>query len=329
MGALVLGLGSGCGLTKNLDEMHDATQEMSTTTKKVASTSENLEELTEELYTDLRQGNAVTIRSERQKAMESTTSIESKVSEAGKYYMAFEFQLWKNFGPDSEEKLNFLLKCGFMEFFRDIARYMPADRAVTGLAQTEEMRNLYALAATMHEVNPNQEIQAKAKGAKTRSVLSLIKEALAIGAKIETGKADPKAQPEWVTEVLAHEQDAVYLLQLRAAFLPAMAFSKLTTVPASQALAGAWAGDVSRYNTIQIFTFAGWLKEAMATAAFLKEIGREYAFEVPIRVLFGNLNPLADQSPNAASKARAQAVGTLNAVIDGFKKANPPAVPVP
>jgi hypothetical protein len=320
--------GSGCGITKNMDEMHDATLAMNKTTNGVARTSESIEKLTDELYADLRQGNALTIRSERLRALELAPSQEAKISEAAKYFMAFEFQLWKSYGVDSDQRLTELQKCAVQEFFRDVSSYIPHDRD-TSLkpVPSNAMRNLYAIAVTLHEVNPNTRDFVESKGKKPDSMLDLIKRALEAKAGVEAGKRDLAREPSWVSEVLAHEQDAVYLLQLRAAFLPVMVLGRIAAIDTGNEvkdattlvmmLTSAWDAKLEGQNLVQLATYAKWIRESLKTVAFLADHGYSAALDGKLVRLYQNMNPLV---AGAASAPRSGAIAGLQEAVSQFRK---------
>lgn len=224
-----------CSEQKKLDEMHDATLKMEKTTSqmsdntiKLKQKTDSLEQLTsdlkdmnEELYDALRQGNALQLRREAYKEILAAPTMFKKISEAGKYFMSFEVQLWNELGQDKVlPKRDILKQQAAEEFFLEIEELAPRDGSVDPTAQGEvsntninsdknRSASFNAMAAAMHKVNRKQNLTLKSDPAlKEVSMYSIMEEALLL--------PRDQAQKEGAArEVLAHEAKAIQLLQAR------------------------------------------------------------------------------------------------------------------
>ena len=320
---------SSCG---KLDDMHDATMALKTKTDEVGATSQDLKTLTTDvdkksadldqkttqvlqtsqdlktLTTDLldenRQGNAVTIRGQRLDAMDKTKDQQAKIGEAGLYYSAFEFQLWTDFANDDEAKLQQLYVDSVTEYFRVISQYIHPDYNPSPTSNDNRMKNLYALAVTMHQVNPNETWIVPNQTA--LNMLDLVKNSLAAKELGESGKTLPAYQVEVLNH--PHEEEAVYMLQLRANFLPAMTLANISKLQKGGLTAKwaeakmylkAWDADISNANLESLEEFRAWMAEANATATFLKGIGQSAKLDTTVQKIFRNMRPL---NPNSNDK---------------------------
>lgn len=325
----LLGLAA-CGPIKNMDEMHDATNSMATTTDHMSKTTEEMKGKTEDLYhttlstyTDLRQGNSLIIRADALNDMEKYASIESKIDEAGMYYMAFEFQLWKNYGPDTEKAREALYLEAAQQFFRDIHRYMDADRSTDPASTNPAMQNLFALAVALHQLNPNQEAMAEKSGIANVSMLSLIKGTLAKQADVESGKIAWDSVKEYEREILTNAKDAIYMLQLRANFLPMMVLAKLTPIETMnffekvKLLLFDYDANWQQLNLAQVKEYTRWINEASATVTYLSKLGESAQIDSKVTKLYGHLRLPA---PSVSRASRDAALNGLLTALADFRK---------
>ena len=328
LGALgTLGSLTGCQILTNMDEMHDATLSASKATNEVESVAKHTDGTTEEVrdvaiatYEDLRQGNAMTIRSQRIQAMEATSVIDTKISEAGKYFMAFEFQAIKDLPLDSD-RLQSLYLAAAQDFLRDLARYIPENRDLSPDSKDANMQNLYALGAALQEVNPNASLEAERHGLpQPPSMLTLIENALLNKKSIESGKLALGDLPAYQRELLTNEQDLVYLLRLRADFIPAIVLDMLhpgmryagKITQAKMALFG-WDADLAEMNSVQVDVAAERLEAGNKTRDFLLTIGDDPQIDAGLKKVYGKMN--LNDAQNGSSRIHVL-VRLQNAVND-------------
>lgn len=288
--------GAGCGVKKQLDEMHDSTVNMNRTTGKLSASTEELDRKTAELYDALRQGDSLSVRRNQLQALLGAKEMPRKISEAGKYFMAFEFQIWSSMGRDKDERREELAALGVREFLKDVHDFIGVDPKVEPFASGEKdeanrARSLNALATAMHILNPKQEETLREHSVlKPISVYGMIEEALRAGREIESGARLPEEYPQYIREVLAQEKTAVFLMQVRYNFLGVLALGR--TVPldrmkkayisskskAAGKLIDAFSktdlvADMSQHNLVEIREFTSYLQGALRTHALLLEIG--------------------------------------------------------
>ncbi len=296
---------SACSAVKNMDEMKDTTkdmknitQDMSTTTNGMAETTERMDatslgiQLTsDDLYEDLRQGNAMTFRSQRLEAMDKNNDQLGKVSEAAKYFMSFEYQLFKNHVTDTPEKLEYLKFNAVQEFLREIAKYATGAYGFDGHDKVNMFSlnplsrnnnaNLNALVVAMHLTNPNMDKNSKLRNFPKISMMDLIEEALLHSKAIESGKEKAESLSPFINEVLDYEPIVYWLIQVRHNFLATMAVAKFSHLLEKGPLAqAAWVTltpqittDLHEFNTVELKSVILWLTEANRNVEFLRKCG--------------------------------------------------------
>lgn len=302
-----------CGEMKKVDEMHKATMDMSETTKSLAKTSDGMKANTEELYDASRQGTALQLRREAMRQLPLASSSGSKVAEAGKYMMSFEYQLWNGAGQDAlPGKRDELMKDAVTELFRDLMEFDSGTELSDPTAQFDGEPHSHnnkdavfnALAVALQQVNRKQEEMHRARpDVPLVSMLTLIQTALAEEKDINEGRiAADKISPV-SSVVLANKALAVRLLQARQQFIPfvflaetsplgkvkfaknAGLFSKAkgawalasVTGGLAKALVTGWTLDLDRLNLPQTLEFLHYFKAADATREFLVKTGLEPA----------------------------------------------------
>lgn len=229
---------SACSLKKDMKEMHDSTVEMNkkmTDTyelmKQMKSSTDTVSETANHTYLDMRLNESVKDGFIALDAMDKEDSLERKMVAAGFYYASMEFQLWKGgFKNDNEEHRRLMYKLALTRFFHDIAEFLPknltpatASELLNSLPPDTEdksekdntIKNLYALAALMHEINPNQEVMAKEKNFKPISFLDVLNEGLLALAEEKSGKRQTVNDPEYIQLIAQNEERLKLMLSLR------------------------------------------------------------------------------------------------------------------
>jgi hypothetical protein len=259
---------SGCGMIRNLNEMHDATESMNdkmdhtntaidhtnnsvdttnTTANHMAHTTDGMAQdvattacVAGETYTALRQGNTLQARvgEDALGGMDSGHAIEDKIFHAGAYMKAFEFQIWNCADPDSAAYLKIFYRQAAEEFTRVLPNYLTTDKtkwSVSPIATDNKSNDLYAIAVSLQELNANiveayRLSDSKGKGKWDQQPQSMLD-------LIETSltrKVEIAAHPERATladrEFLFNEDLMVQLFQIRMNFLAAMALAKVSNL---------------------------------------------------------------------------------------------------
>lgn len=211
-------------------ELEETNQSLDGVATKILGLNSELKQINDglkNLGTDARQGLTTGIRTQAFEALINAKSIESKLAAATTYFMAFEFQLWRNEGFDDKERKNQLIYDGVAEFYRSISGFIEENGwnlSPDGNANT--MNVLYALSATIDSINSNQHLYL-APEQKT-SFLSIISESIEISKKVRDGEIDIADAPAYIKETLLWEDISTYMLRLRHNFISGILLVKLS-----------------------------------------------------------------------------------------------------
>jgi hypothetical protein len=318
-------------------QLDNQTTQVAAQTQQVVSLTEQLKELTQELaeltsglgqttqstYEDLRQGNSVTLRAYALKQMTNAKAIEEKLSFAGIYMQAYEFQLWKGTGMDDQSVLQGLYYEGFLEFFKDVREFEDGSWNLDPTSTSMTNEDLYALAATMHEVNQNAVALDTANNTPQVSILSLIKDTLAKKKDFESGKITWNSLQPFEQEILDSEQDAVYLLRLRENFLAIMTLSQLSNLEYEGFIAKLGnfllgiTPDFTDLNLAQIDTDTTWIQEANTTHDWLVANGYDPMINWKLAHLYA---PLKMPDTSTLAEPRKDAMNAFIQQIQIFQK---------
>jgi hypothetical protein len=274
-----------CSELKKVDEMHDATVKMSDTTEDMKKSTTELKGQTDELYDALRQGNSLQLRREAYNSILQAPSLFKKISEATKYFMSYEIQLWNGIGQDiSADKRASLEQQATQEFFMEIEELAPRDNSVDPLAEPDAKditsrdnmtASFNAMAVAMERTNRKQIENVDRLGEKKIvSMYSLMEDALLAPRDIpQTGSN---------REVLAHEEKAIQILQTRYNMFPLMfidAVSKLgdkNKVMQAKTLLMGWDLELSGMSATQVeFLKTEVLQKGIDAKELLIKLGRK------------------------------------------------------
>jgi hypothetical protein len=282
----------------------------------------NMKALTGSMYQDLRQGNSLELRTRRLQAMREAPVIEGKISEAGKYFMGFEFQLYKAFATDDESKMDDLKLDSINEFFRDLPTFSYGGFGINPQATTGDMGNLFALAVAIHRVNPNEERLIREKNLPKVTMLNMIEDTLAKKAQIESGEIQAK---EWEHQILVHEEECHYLLQLRANFLGVMALDGLTNVGDAGLIAKAkmlyfrYTVNLSQHTMARLEEYAKWLNEANRVRRFMSGLNIDHRIDDKVMKLYRNMNLYVSVQPAKPTPRDRRNSDLQQAVVDAIE----------
>ncbi len=337
-------VGFGCSMTKDMDEMHDATNQMN---QKMDTTNQGMATMTDqtnELYVDQRQGFSDQIRHQFLDALEKAPTFMAKISEAGQYFLAYEFQLYKHFGSDTPAKLDSLYDQAVEEFFRTFRRYIDdkyaidpshaSDRMEVGVgdastqASTNDqnrMLNAAALAVMMYRVNLNLQNDTRVLPSEKISMQDLIEQGLDLKTQLDSGAIKETDLKEWQREVLRHETDAYYALQLRTTFVPAIVLGDISDIADVNILTKglrmlkSWDNDLSQLTNVeQIVTNTAYMKDANTQVAWLLAHRVDPRIDSTIMKIFKNMNVTANMAvpPGGSTQAQGKARTRISALKD-------------
>lgn len=341
---------AGCTVTKNLDQMHDATVKMSDTTDKMKddtdqmktstqnlqTDTEHLQKETDELYNALRQGNALQLRRDGFDAVLKGPTMFKKLSDAGTYFMAYEVELWTNTGEDAgEDQRNILAQQATQEFYMQMEGLAPRDNSVDPTAQPDpkdfdsqknRTASFNAFAAAAHQVNRKQaDVLAANGGYQAISMLSLTEEALSAEKSLNKGTANLGTRELYIHEVLVHKDKAIQLMQTRYNFLPMMFIDGVTQISDKglfgklEILEGGWTCDMTKMNIEQVKFFENEvLGQAIEARNFLKSIGVKPVMNSTVIKLLNNMKLVAgSKSEPALAAEQVKLVGMIHDLKTG------------
>ncbi len=305
------------------ESMQQAIENMSKKTDEVVKTTAGVEAKTDQVYSDARQAQSLEIRTKSLSELEDTEDQVAKLSQAAHYFMAFEFQLWKNTSTDSLEKLAYLKRDAIDEFMRDVRRYIPESHTLNPSRTDQKSKNLYALVATMHVLNSNS--LPKEKGGGT-SMVDLLSEGLLAKAKVESGEVKLSDLPEYQRAVLSFERDVVYLLNLRINFIPSMIVTELATkngrylskLDLASMLVFPWRAYTSERNLGHFRLYSELLDEAAKAKNVLRLAGANVKIYPGLVQILKKMR-FRSQDSAAESEVRRAAIEKLRAQIEDFK----------
>lgn len=290
----------------NMDNMSDKTNSMEKKTNQLSEDSC-------ELYDALRQGNTLTIRRDSiNNLLNGTRQEAAKISEAGPYFMAFEFQLWSDRCQDnSETKRDKLMAVAAQEFLRQVQEFyadndLSPDPSATSDGSGFTNKNLHAiinaLAATLHELNPKQEMRKAANpDFKTYSMLDILENGLAAKADLNSGKMRHGTEPEYVKEVLMQEKYAVALLQARYNMAVAIVIDGISHIRDGffnqvMMFLKPWDANLKSQNLVQITEYQKYVNGANEVHDFLLKIGEKPELNKMFKKVLENMRYTPDKS---------------------------------
>lgn len=298
--ALSLALLSGCSEVKKLDEMRETTGDMKS--------------VTDELYDTLRQGNSLQLRREAYESVLKAPTLFKKISEANKYMMSYEFQIWNKLGQDKEgEKRDLLGQQAAMEFFMEMEELAPKE--VNPLAEpdgekinSEENRSasFNSMALAMHQVNRKQ-VRAINQNPEEQmmSLYSMMEEALLTPRN--------EAQKGYAREVLAHEALAIKLLQARYNIFPLVFIDSVSHIGTKSLVGkafqvyGSWNMEVDSMNATQVeYLQTEVLNHAVAAKNLLLKIGVKPEMNSTVAKLLANMTIVESKKKSAAAETQSQ-----------------------
>lgn len=315
-GALFL---SGCDLVDKVDGSLDKINDMSDNTKNMQEKMDQLPVLTKascELYDALRQGDTLTSRRNAVVNLLNSRQMARKISESGKYFMAFEFQLWSDSCQDeSNLKLDYLKDSAAREFLREAQEFVadgdlspdPAAQADGDMYSTGNLKASFnALAATLHMLNPKQEYRSKKEEQfKSYTMLDLLQDGLAAKVDLQSGRISADELPLQLREVLLQEKYAVALLQARYNIAVAIVLDGISNINGgffsqTKMFLSPWSVDMNKANIAQLIEFQSYVKGAIEVRDFLRMHGYQPQLNSKFKQVLRNMRFNPDQKRTKA-----------------------------
>jgi len=277
------------GSLDQIGQMNDKMQQMQSDTSAMKDQTGHVSTDSCELYDALRQGDTL---ASRRNALDKLITVHDearKISEAGKYFMAFEFQLWSQSCEDTNQlKRDVLMQAAAQEFLREVQDFLPqGEFAPDPAAESDGVQysdgnlaaSVNALAAGLHVLNPKQEYRnltiAKFPAL---SMLDVLEQGIAAKKLIDSGKRTVESYPLYVKEVLIQEKAAVALLQARYNIATAIALDGISDIRSGfftqiKMYLTSWTAQMDRANLAQLQEYQAYIKGAVEIRDFLKANG--------------------------------------------------------
>ena len=295
-----------CSVKNDMDNMRQTTKKMKKTTDKMSESTDKIQELTEEMFHGAREFISLTNGDVTLNSVLESEGVSKKIVKASYFFAGMEFQLWTGKNKDTAEFREELIKKDVTTFFwliddmvkDDYDIQTPSVSKFWGTEKYDNWINLSVLAAAMSKVN-NKQIKATATVYPILSFYDIIVESLKAKKDYEAGLE----VPSYVEEVLAYEDVAIYLLQLRHNFLPFILASKMSNFEDSMLdslykIYFEWEADPSSFNKAEHKKFLSIIDRCITTRVDLEAIGVELQYNEDIVSLFQNLTwVIADNTP--------------------------------
>ena len=296
------------GMDGKMKGMNATMEIMNEKMEGMKSITQDMLEQTNELYDAAKLGDSSMQRRAALEALGKATATGRKVTEAVKYFISFEYQLFSGFGQDqSDDKRKHLLYEATLEFFKDITEFTTKETVPQPLAQAakggddNKEASFNALAVSLHKMNRKQEEYIKKNNLKEEDSLSMYKVILSALAKkkaIDEGQLKLSELADYEREVLNNEEVAIKLIQARSNITAAIVLNGVSDIQkdipgngpiasllkelsdvAKGVLKGAemrfkkWDVPVAKINAVQSETAIKYIASILATHKYLKEIG--------------------------------------------------------
>lgn len=319
LGLAALGLLSdGCTQTKQLEEMHDSTAEMNHTTQKMNDRMGNLRDVTSGLCRGSSQALPLQARQMTLNQMDRAVAPEDKINWAVTYVQGFDFQAWP-LCESSPSEIDHMLDDAVLEFFQVIQRYdsghrIPNPFVAAGASGADAQDLAFNMLSTALGFVNRQQLDNRDKNASAPvySFLSIIKESLSAGVKLDKGELRLSDLKQYQIDVLANKGIAVKLLQARQSMSLAivLSFAKKVTVSsvgnlvqmAKDRYLSRWVGGTHKWrfriddwNQAQLKNYGKFVNDAVEARAILKEIGVKPELDPSLAALIGGMTASTSQ----------------------------------
>ncbi len=314
---------SSCSVADDVDELKGSVGEMKDQTR-------HMRDRTEDIYSGTRE--AESINSLRQSFAEvvrgGDKEIVRKLEYAMIYFGSFEFQHWQNNYEDTLSRRDHLMAKAVELFFAQIDDLIDDSFPISVWNPSGQAYQnwlvLSVMSVAMSQRHPNQELYAKEGKFHARSMMDIIVESLSLKADILRGTK----VPEYVSQVLRWEQQALYLLQLRHNFIPFMVLGTMTNFEesffAKLRRFLPWSLDLSEANEIQIQWWNDWLRQADQTRNILQALHVKPQTNTLMKFIYSSLSEVSgldrehnlDSTKTLSNEVRLEFVGH----IEGLKR---------
>ena len=291
-------------LKDKMGKMTESLEQVTSNMKKVSDSVTAVDSKVHELGSDGRQAIGAGIRDSAWKAMMESEFVERKFAQAGIYYSAFEFQIWKGTGLDTAERRDSLRFDAASEFLRSVSgACLKQKYSMDILSKDSSMNDLFAISALLHFVNPNQELFAQKNGFKPESMLDIIENGMRKKKFLAEGKVTFEEITNADKEVQVWWDASEYLIRLRANYLAAITTFKLARLEEAQnsldekarqarLMIGPWNPALDYYSSLPgaIKEVTTYLRESTKARKFLREMNIDPKTDPKLKIAIKNIN---------------------------------------
>lgn len=339
-------------MSSNLDDMHDKTNQMADTMNGMAKDSQDLKSLSESTFYGLRAVDARKLRDDTRNCLVNSDALSDKLACGTAYFYAFEFQNWKDEGPDNKAKLDSLKEMAVREFFEFLKVFWGPNKHFWQDLEplSPNTLDLYAFAANLHQIYPDQDFQGAKKGFTPISMLTILQDGLL--AEYQNPSQDPNSMPKWMYYVQVSKNDAIALMKKRITFMPFLAYAflnhlekkgKLQLLWDSGLVNRSWDVNLNDFSLAELDFYTLIVRRALMSRQFLNSINIDaipdngFTSTLKIENIFKKMRVNYD-SPTRAPEfvAKAAQMKTFQALNDllsapqnEFKKVDPSTYVIP
>lgn len=282
------------GMNETMKGMDGQMKDMNGAMSKMQEVTKDMSEQTSELTDIAKIGDSSIQRRNAFEALWKATSTGRKITEAVKYLISFEYQLFSGIGQDkSEEKRARLIHEATQEFFKDINEILTKSEQPKPLAEaekgTEENKEsaFNAIAISLHKFNRKQEEYVNKFKLSKENILSMygiISSTLKKKKDINEGLISRDELLDYEKEILINEEIAIRLLQARHNIVAVALLCELSEINKGTVVAGQnitagkmllsnWDVAAAKINLVQTEEYLKHIQSIYNTQNLLKEIG--------------------------------------------------------
>lgn len=310
-----------CSMPSDVKETKDTSKNieaysknLDTNSDKLASDSHYIANGTGKIFGGGRKDLSFERPDERYKELVAAKGDTEKIRYATALCQSFEFQQWTGSTDDTVKKKYQLYAKGLRDFFAMFDslinhNYTVDTDFVGGIPKPPDDRwkTLASVAVAMAEIDPDQQAASDANHIEAESIYSLIVKGLGMKAAANAGKNIP----DYAKQVLDWEDEAVFFLQLRHNYFPAMVMARFSDFAtgldkeAGAFLLGLKVNLPANATKIQDQGIT-WLMAAQETQRTISKLGYPLQFNRAILTTFSNtkfaIPDSVESSPELQSK---------------------------
>jgi hypothetical protein len=217
--------------------------------------------------------------------------------DAGKYLMAFEYQLFKGNLFDTPDYQERLFDDAALEFFHQLASYVSNPKEEIDPTSTDNRtQSFLAISAVLEQTLAGSNVIAAQKGSETTSMYTLIRDALRKSQGVESGKVSYNQLKSHEAEILNNQDMALELLKARANILPLIVVSRITNIEQRSFFGKAWMiykGSDASFDGLTVPALVetvSFMNKANETVKLLRDLRVPFEPHSRVKKLYAHMN---------------------------------------